>query len=766
MSKLLSFLLSLFIACFFLLPHNISAEEKIEVDLQKSFDKIKNQFDIFQSEINLNKIDVKQLDGAQKEYSTLEQRLEECISTKSTQLKDLQENLKLLGEVQSSEELDIRKKRQDFEKQSQDVDNDLKRCNLLKIQLKKIADDLSSQRLELLKKQLLSNENNLWNSVKALAKSPQPTTTGTSRLTIISEKLSRLNLWAFLLLIAAGTALGVMWKRYTNFAPINSGKYSSPTLIAAVRGVRRTSHVLFSLILILLYVNTQDSSDSALTQTLKFTILICFAFALIRGVVSPERSLALSANASNKTILTLAWSTILFSTIAFALSHAGLGRFSGSILQYLSWLVTLSLAAISFVILLWISIHNFLKKRSFTPATLIPMGMIVVSVIAAAIGYRNLSYLLYFGTLLSIITFLFTYLLLRISSEFFDSLDQGKLSWQNKLRTVMSIEKDRAFPGVIWLRILFFFIVAFFTVSTLLHIWGSSQQSINTLISTVKNGFTIGNINLDLSSIALALLIIIITLSTLPFIKNNLVSGWLKHSNLSRGAKEATQTLVGYVLGAIATLWALLVLGVNFQNLAIIAGALSVGIGFGLQNIVNNFVSGLILLFERPIRRGDWVAVGTTEGYVRDISIRSTTIQTFDRADVIVPNSELISNQVTNWMLSNNVGRLVAPIGVAYGSDVEKVIEILKNIAGEHPDIIADQANYRVRVLFLEFGDNSLNFQLRCYVRNVDDRILILSDVNLSIDREFRKAGIEVPFPQRVVHLQKEDKDVDENKDN
>jgi small-conductance mechanosensitive channel len=249
-------------------------------------------------------------------------------------------------------------------------------------------------------------------------------------------------------------------------------------------------------------------------------------------------------------------------------------------------------------------------------------------------------------------------------------------------------------------------------------------------------------------------LILVIAFSVLPFIKNNLVTSWLKHSNLSSGAKDATQTLVGYGGVAIAVLWALFVLGLNFKNVAIVAGALSVGIGFGLQNIVNNFVSGLILLFERPIRRGDWIVVGNTEGYVRDISIRSTRIETFDRADVIVPNSELISNQVTNWMLSNNVGRLKSAVGVAYGSDVEKVMEVLETIADTHPDVISDHPDYPIRVLFINFGDSALNFELRCYVKNVDNRLRIQSDINQSIDREFRKENIEIPFPQRVVHME------------
>ncbi|KAG1652856.1 Cobalt/magnesium transport protein CorA [Nymphon striatum] len=193
--------------------------------------KIKTQFDSLQLESRLKKIDVKELDSAQKDYSSLDQKLDECIATKGALSKELQENLKLLGEVQSSEELDIRKKRNDFEKQAQDVDNDLKRCNLLKIQLKQMAEDLSSQRLNLLKQQLMSNEINLWDSVKALAITPPKSAYKESYLSSMLQKLSKLNIWAFLFLIVAGIALGVLWKRYTDFAPINSGKYSSPTLI-------------------------------------------------------------------------------------------------------------------------------------------------------------------------------------------------------------------------------------------------------------------------------------------------------------------------------------------------------------------------------------------------------------------------------------------------------------------------------------------------------------------------------------------------------
>jgi len=212
--------------------------------------------------------------------------------------------------------------------------------------------------------------------------------------------------------------------------------------------------------------------------------------------------------------------------------------------------------------------------------------------------------------------------------------------------------------------------------------------------------------------------------------------------------------ITGYGMIIAAALIALSVAGVTFQNVAIIAGALSVGIGFGLQNIVNNFVSGLILLFERPISTGDWIVVGNVEGYVRRISIRSTQIQTFDHADVIVPNSELISGSVTNWMLHDSYGRVRVPIGVAYGSDTEAVKSTLLRIAHEHPQIVQNVRGVPdPYVLFLSFGDSALSFELRAFVRDVDQRLIVLSDLNFAIDAAFREAGIELPFPQRDVHL-------------
>jgi len=195
-------------------------------------------------------------------------------------------------------------------------------------------------------------------------------------------------------------------------------------------------------------------------------------------------------------------------------------------------------------------------------------------------------------------------------------------------------------------------------------------------------------------------------------------------TTMGQGARDALVTIMGYMLFLIAIMAGGSPPGVDFGNTDIVVGCVSSPYRvLACQNIVNNFVSGLILLFERPIRKGDWIVVGGTEGYVKDIHIRSTIIQTFDRSDVIVPNSELISNQVTNWVLSSKAGRAIVQIGVAYGTDTEKVREILLAIAEENKSVVKRGSMPEPKVIFREFGDSSLNFELRVFLYNVDSRL-------------------------------------------
>ena len=181
------------------------------------------------------------------------------------------------------------------------------------------------------------------------------------------------------------------------------------------------------------------------------------------------------------------------------------------------------------------------------------------------------------------------------------------------------------------------------------------------------------------------------------------------------------------------------------DRIALVVSALGVGIGFGLQNVTGNFVSGLILLFERPVRPGDWVVVGATEGYVVKINIRSTLIQTFDRADVLVPNSELLSTHVKNWTLQDPYSRVIVPVGVAYGTDVNLVRETLLEIAMAHSMVLTNTPKApQPNVMFMGFGASSLDFELRCFIHRADYMLAVRSDILFAIDDAFREGFAEL----------------------
>lgn len=375
------------------------------------------------------------------------------------------------------------------------------------------------------------------------------------------------------------------------------------------------------------------------------------------------------------------------------------------------------------------------------------------AMVAELSGYRNMAYWLLrliLGT--GVIVFM-AWLSGHLLKEFFEGFRSGRFWWQKGLRRVLGYGVDEAMPWLGWIYALAVIVLWLLAAYGVMKVWGISGKTMESLLGYLLDGFQVGSLTIVPLRVVIAILIFAILLALSGWVRRRMESVWLVNSRMERGSREALVTISGYTGMAVALLIALAVAGVKFTSLAIIAGALSVGIGFGLQNIVNNFVSGLILLFERPVKTGDWIMVGSTEGYVKRISIRSTLIQTFDRADVIVPNSELISSQVTNWMLYDPRGRVRVPVGVAYGSDTQKIKELLLQIAAAHPSVITDGSMTEPKVLFLGFGDSSLNFELRAFIQNIDERLQVVSDINFAIDAAFREHNIEIPFPQRDLHV-------------
>ncbi len=378
---------------------------------------------------------------------------------------------------------------------------------------------------------------------------------------------------------------------------------------------------------------------------------------------------------------------------------------------------------------------------------------LTAGLVAELAGYRELSLMVWQVVIGTVAAIGGLYLASRLFRELFNGFDEGRGAWARYVRGYFGIETGESVPGLMWLRMTVLLVLWFLFGAVVLRVWGLHDSIGLQIYQYLVEGFPVGSLTIVPARVLLALIVFILVFAISGWLRARLEKVWLINAPMDRGAREALVSIAGYAGGGIAILTALAVAGVEFSNLAIIAGALSVGIGFGLQNIVNNFISGLILLFERPIKSGDWVVVGGTEGFVKRIRIRSTQIQTFDRADVIVPNSELISGQVTNWMLQDARGRIKIPIGVAYGSDTQLVKETLLSVAWQHPLVIKGEADWEPKVLFLNFGESSLDFELRVFIREIDRRFDLQSDLNFAIDAAFRARGIEIPFPQRDLHV-------------
>ncbi len=415
----------------------------------------------------------------------------------------------------------------------------------------------------------------------------------------------------------------------------------------------------------------------------------------------------------------------------------------------------------SLIIISLLEFAYFLKKVPAIPRAgnlirALSIGLLLLSLFLEWAGYRGMSRFLWGGLVFTALVLAGYYLLEHLLRDFYNGIDHGKHPWQVWFRRFLSVGENEPVPGLIWLRLLSVVLLWTALIILFLKIWGASDSTMDSLFSLARDGFWFGETQIVPANVLIGILVFTLLLMLFRWVRDNLNLKYLSNSRMDSGAREALVTIIGYVGFVIAALAGLSVIGVSFTNIAIVAGALSLGIGFGLQNIVNNFVSGIILLLERPIRTGDWISTGSTEGFVRKISVRSTEVQTFNRADVIVPNSELISAPVTNWTLRNRHGRVIVPVGVAYGSDTELVRRLLEESAAEVPEVVGDDPNLPVRVYFRRFGESALDFELRCYIHDIWYILDVTSRLHFAIDRKFREHGIEIAFPQRDIHIRSE----------
>ena len=317
--------------------------------------------------------------------------------------------------------------------------------------------------------------------------------------------------------------------------------------------------------------------------------------------------------------------------------------------------------------------------------------------------------------------------------------------WMKKIRGRQKYAEKIDF----WLHAVITPTLVLFLIFTLLNFWGLPADFILQAFKKLLFGFKVGGMQISLIAIAVGIAVFFGSLKIFKLIRNKVAENVLAKIDMDDGIKHSLISGFSFVGFIISSLLAVIAIGVDLTNLAFIAGALSVGIGFGLQDVIKNLVAGIIILLERPLRVGDWVNIDGTEGTVKQINIRSTEIQSFARTSVIIPNATLISSSVTNMTHDDNMSRQTVSVGVAYGSDVEKVRDILLECASKHSLVLKNPAP---TVLFKDFGSSSLDFELRCYVNDIRKGWIVPSDLRFAINKRFIEEGIEIPFPQVVVH--------------
>mgnify|MGYP006286073645 FL=1 len=421
-------------------------------------------------------------------------------------------------------------------------------------------------------------------------------------------------------------------------------------------------------------------------------------------------------------------------------------------LNWLSGLVVSFLALLLFVH--FIRSRIFYEQKEISKSPIYPYVRFFIrfftvllagSILANLTGYYNLSNRLNISTIESVYLGILLYTIANILQALLYSLVYSRFGQQYS--SIIRLNAD-AIIKKIPRYINFIMVIVWIVISMKFYsIYTPVKESV---LEFLSKSHEIGSINISLGNILIFFLITYLTAWLVKILRIVMEQEVMPRYTLPRGMPTAISLMIRISLYSIGFLIALAATGIELEKISILLGALGVGIGFGLQNIFNNLVSGLILVFERPIQQGDVVQLGDLLGHVKEIGFRSSRIRTFEGSEVIVPNGNLISNELINWTLSDKQKRLEVIVGVAYGTDPHKVIKIITEESILHPDVLSIPKPIG---LFTGFGDSSLDFRLLFWTTHFDDWLRIRSEVTLLVHDAIKREGIEIPFPQRDLHV-------------
>jgi len=760
-----SYINVIIIFCLFVSIESLHAEEFVDELNSLTINKL---LDKTERELKRKKIRINKLEAYFKKIKVHRAWAVSCVTEKGKSILGVTEQVTILGDKVKGETLNVAKKRTELFKQETEYKKQLATCNVILLRTEELSSKINLVKQKTIAKQLLSEGPNFFILIAQNWDNPSLWTEAVKTFVLEHSGLLDLKLIDIFSLVILLIVIFFISKFYSSKISLWSSQHTPKPLLASqlicalVTTAERYIKFVPAILGAVIFVNLIDLDVTpkpfivillnGLAIVVTLNVIIHFFLNSSLSIYKYEpRTKEKAVNLVHRLkvlVFIIFFGYLLFSTLLFhGLPEAVL---------YISRGIYGTIFVLNLVWIIWL-LGYFHKLGNRLIVKLALSLVFIIALYAEWTGYRNLSLYIIevvIGTLFLLGIYSVTS---KLISEFMDSLDKGSIPFALRVRNWLGVHDDKRIQGLIWLRLIISLSMWIAFVSLVILVWQVPDTYTELLLIKVIEGIEVGSIKLVPLQIFEAIVVFSVILVINSWLKRQLEKKWLPKTNMTRSARESMATMSGYIGVLVALIFALSFIGVDFSKLAIVAGALSVGIGFGLQNVVNNFISGLILLFERPIKTGDWIVVGNTEGHVKRISIRSTHIQTFDRADVIVPNSEIISGTVTNWMLRDHSGRIRLPISVAYGSNTELVRDLLLDVANEHSDIIKNNTVISSpSVLFMAFGDSSLDFELRCYIYNIDNRRVVMSDLNFAIDKSFRTNNISIPFPQRDIHIIKD----------
>ena len=734
------------------------------VNAQIDANKAISELSVLQESLNQSDINERMLKDTREKAINIRTDALSCVNQIEPQVETLKLEVEALEQISPDVDIQIYERLSASRGQLSEEDAKLKNCSLTVVRSSRII-DLSNQLLNELTTELLSEKNeDIFDAIATLPAQLKQLPDLFFNDTVI-QRITNETLFLLILFLILGFSFG-----YFFGDQIKRIQYSDPfksidrSIILKLRALfkpfgRVQSPILFGSLGISAAIALSLSispSDSWIIRLGLSPFLASILYLLINWITGPfspadtdEKSVSDAAR-NLKQRLNFLSLILIITYIVFGPEWLGSELASD---QSLMRITLVSLMIFALIPVLNRSTSLFMEDGQYGVIRFMGYSALALSFISELSGFHNLSSFVLNGFILTLFSTYFLWSLL--------ALTENTVKWINgstnlvgiRIRSAMDLTRDAGKSKLAIYQL--FFDASFWIIylSILIRVWDPTGTLVETLSSYATDGIPMGDIRVIPTNILAGIIAFTILAGLTGWVKRWIDKRWLRQITPDRGARDALVTVVGYTGFSISALVGLSISGVNITGIAVVAGALSVGIGFGLQAIANNFVSGIILLFERPIKAGDFVSVGDVEGFVRKISIRATEIETLDNQDMLIPNSELISGRVTNWVLHNPYGRLIVKIGVAYGSDIEKVAAILEDSANQHEQVISDGRASPPKALFMGFGDSSLDFELRVRITDIKRRYDVLSDLNFSINQRFASENIVIPFPQRDLHI-------------